>query len=108
MKELNWFQKLFIREVVGEITEKKFTYLALGNQEVTLYAITQDNKKYGAGEFGHKPMPCLGDKVIMHLKRGVHTAQIFYNDDYNDLSLPPKLRSWETIKNYEVLGKNEI
>lgn len=108
MTKLSWFQRIFIKEVVGRITNREFGYRGIIKEPVTLYEITQSDKKvYRGALLGHQYTPQLDDKVEIYLEKGnsIAQSQELKHKTNTDGSVEVVTESiyWAPIKRFRVL-----
>jgi hypothetical protein len=66
---VDFFQKLFTREVVGEVTGVTYANRGIFREPVTLYTVTDDEGViYRCGLLGHHSEIGRGDRVAMRLR----------------------------------------
>jgi hypothetical protein len=104
---LTLWDRIFYKEIVGEITDKNFAARMLGTDPITTYEIMgEDGKSHYGSIKGHKSEPTLGDRVRIILEKG-KTQGLATKNEWVQYGKAKRLTEtaicYQPIVSYEVL-----
>ena len=113
MTKKSLLDRLWFKEVIGEITEKDFGYVGIAHHPVTLYSIKDEigNVYFGALS-GHHSTSKAGDNVEVYLVRSSLLAvesllKPLQGEESEIAQYKPHKKRWKEIKSCRALKPEE-